>query len=375
MTALGQPNLATPSDAASVSPLRLIIGSFKAQWIILAAAIFFYAICELMLAGVADRKTASIGFIVKSMFTTALPMAVFVLLIVRFFQYAVYIKPDSPARQLLADVRAVFSNARRTVNALPVFLALVLENKAAMDLKANIPALVPFSWDEFFMKADRALHFGHDPWQLIQPVLGFPIVTFIISVGYNAWLLLLFFLWAWFAFDRNCTELRTRFFLSFILTWMIGGGLMAVYFSSAGPVYYALLGLKPDPFAGLLQYLEAANEQFPIWALNVQALLWEQYTTNAPHYVGISAFPSMHNAMVALFAFTFFKLNRTLGYIMAAYAALILLGSVHLGWHYAIDGYASIALAALCWWVSGKIAAWNQRQSWTVRHQANLDTL
>ena len=353
----------------------LIWHSIRAHWLILIAALAFVAASQWLLADVADRKTATIGFIVKSMFTTALPMAVLCLLVLRFIQYAVFIKPASPVGQLVADVRAIFNTPRRMLNGLPVFIALVLENKAAMELKANIPAIVPFSWDERFMELDRWVHFGADPWRILQPLLGFPPVTFLISVSYNAWLLLLFWLWAWFAFTEKYTELRTRFFLAFILTLMIGGGIMAAAFSSAGPVYYELLGLGSEPYGGLLAYLNAANQQLPIWALDVQKMLWDQYAANAPYFVGISAFPSMHNAMVALFALTFLQLNRRIGYIMLAYAFVILIGSVHLGWHYAVDGYAGIALAVVCWWIAGKIAAWNQRQPWVRQHEANLEAL
>jgi hypothetical protein len=31
---------------------------------------------------------------------------------------------------------------------------------------------------------------------------------------------------------------------------------------------------------------------------------------------------------------------------------------VHLGWHYAVDGYAAVALACGAWWLCGHIARW-----------------
>ena len=36
--------------------------------------------------------------------------------------------------------------------------------------------------------------------------------------------------------------------------------------------------------------------------------------------------------------------------------AIILIGSVHLAWHYAVDGYAGILLAAAFWLIAGAIA-------------------
>jgi hypothetical protein len=38
---------------------------------------------------------------------------------------------------------------------------------------------------------------------------------------------------------------------------------------------------------------------------------------------------------------------------LTAYAVVIFIGSVHLGWHYAIDGYAGIAGTWLIWKFAG----------------------
>jgi hypothetical protein len=37
--------------------------------------------------------------------------------------------------------------------------------------------------------------------------------------------------------------------------------------------------------------------------------------------------------------------------------ALILVGSVYLGWHYAVDGIGVVASALLLWWAMGRLAA------------------
>ena len=66
--------------------------------------------------------------------------------------------------------------------------------------------------------------------------------------------------------------------------------------------------------------------------------------------------PSVHNALAVLFALAAFRLNRTAGWALAAYAGLIWLGSVHLGWHYAVDGLVAAALTAGLWRVAGRIA-------------------
>jgi hypothetical protein len=50
----------------------------------------------------------------------------------------------------------------------------------------------------------------------------------------------------------------------------------------------------------------------------------------------------------------------------ALYGLVILVGSVHLGWHYAVDGYAGIAGALILWWIAGaalRRTRWYQQQT------------
>ena len=68
---------------------------------------------------------------------------------------------------------------------------------------------------------------------------------------------------------------------------------------------------------------------------------------------GISAMPSILVASSVLFALVAWRANRVLGWIFWAYAAAVMLGSVHLAWHYALDGYLGAALTVLIWRLAG----------------------
>ena len=68
--------------------------------------------------------------------------------------------------------------------------------------------------------------------------------------------------------------------------------------------------------------------------------------------------PSMHNATALLFVLASAGRPRWVRVALGVHCALIFIGSVHLGWHYAVDGYASMALALGLWWVTGPISRW-----------------
>ena len=140
--------------------------------------------------------------------------------------------------------------------------------------------------------------------------------------------------------------LRLRFLLSFLLVWSVVGSLFAVLLSSAGPVFYGQVTGLEDPFAELMGYLAAATEVSPVWALNTQDMLWTSYQQNAPGFGhGISAMPSVHVALAVQLAIMGWHSSKSLGLLLTGFALMIQIGSVHLGYHYAIDGYLGALLA------------------------------
>jgi membrane-associated phospholipid phosphatase len=81
-----------------------------------------------------------------------------------------------------------------------------------------------------------------------------------------------------------------------------------------------------------------------------------QAGTNLDFASGISAMPSMHVAMATLFAIAGFRRSRLLGGIFTVYALTIWVASVHLGWHYALDGVVGAAMMGALWSLSKPIA-------------------
>lgn len=99
--------------------------------------------------------------------------------------------------------------------------------------------------------------------------------------------------------------------------------------------------------------LKQAN-LFPLWMLSAQDMLWDSYVTGVRgRGTGISAMPSLHVTIAVLMAMTAFRLNKKLGYLAWGYALIVQIGSVHLAWHYAIDGYLGAILVVALWHAIG----------------------
>ena len=65
--------------------------------------------------------------------------------------------------------------------------------------------------------------------------------------------------------------------------------------------------------------------------------------------------PSMHVAGAMLFALLGWRTNRALGIVLSINVTLILIATVHLAWHYALDGYIAVIGTLAIWWVVGSV--------------------
>jgi hypothetical protein len=147
--------------------------------------------------------------------------------------------------------------------------------------------------------------------------------------------------------------------LSYIMMWIGVGSVMAFLLPAAGPCFYQpLVGPAPE-FMALMDKLatDQAALGSPLSALTFQDRLLSLHGLGPlTGGAGISAMPSVHNGLAILFAFAAFRIGRKAGWAMTIYAVLIWIGSIHLGWHYAIDGIASLPLAWGIWIAAGRVA-------------------
>jgi membrane-associated phospholipid phosphatase len=82
--------------------------------------------------------------------------------------------------------------------------------------------------------------------------------------------------------------------------------------------------------------------------VSYQDYLWMLHSLGQTGFgSGISAFPSVHVGLAVFNALFAWEYSRRLGILAFAYAGLIEVTSVYLGWHYAIDGYAAAIVTVL----------------------------
>jgi hypothetical protein len=228
-------------------------------------------------------------------------------------------------------------------------LSLTLLHGTYTSVKTIAPDVISFRTDTLLADLDHAIH-GHDAWQLLTWLNP---LTDLLQPLYSAvWLLLVGAVTALVVLAPISDRLKAHYAWTFTLCWVLLGNLLSSLMLAAGPAYYAEV-TGSHRYDALTAYLGRHAGAFS--AHDIQTHLWTAYADRSVGLAsGISAFPSMHVSIATLFVLIGFKLGRSVGLGFLAYAALILLGSVHLGWHYAVDGYFSIAATIVIW----KAVAW-----------------
>ena len=232
-----------------------------------------------------------------------------------------------PLRLVWARGREYLTPSALADRVLPIFLLFAFLGAFSV-FKSMIPMMHPFAWDAAFSDLDRLI-FGTDPWRITHAVIG-PVPTALMDYAYIMWVPVFTCVVLWHSvFAKH--EQKRRFFLSFFACWIILGVVLATIFSSAGPCFLDLIN---HPYAGRYPFfpLEYGGGSQRIMNYLADGYLKGDFGMAK----GISAMPSMHIAVVTLYLVAARKpWTITLS---AIYFTLIFVGSIHLGWHYAVDG-------------------------------------
>ncbi len=218
-------------------------------------------------------------------------------------------------------------------------------------IKTSLTFGMPFYAGPMLADLDRMLHFGTDPWRIAH----------LASPWIDADRAVMLYTALWFApamyfpvllrlFDSDEARIE-RFVVLFAFAWIVLGNIAAIAFMSEGPVFFDRVN-GGDTFAPLLAALGRSGVAASA-AGSTQQFLWEMHVSSGlTAGSGISAFPSVHVAMVTVIAVYAVERVRHMLIPAILFVATYQFLSVYLGWHYAIDGYASIlAVLAMHRWL------------------------
>ena len=340
-----------------IALLRSVARTFPEHVPVYICAFLFCATTVAVTAAYHIKLEASSGLFFLKIVGEFVALGLAVLALIEFIVLIRRGEKGSPTAFIAKRLAVRLNEGDRAGNMFHFIVAFIPLMISFTAMKDQIPQLHPFAWDTTFSAWDRAIGFGRQPWTLLQPYLGFPPVTAAINFVYDAWFLVMFTVLLWQAFSAKRDELRLQFLLAFSFGWFIGGNLLAAVFSSAGPCFYGMLHLPgANPYVAQMAYLHAASRHWPVWSVGVQDLLWKSYVRGDGVLGGISAMPSMHLISTMTMALLAVRIGKRLGLSFIVFTVIIFIGSIHLGWHYAVDSIAGVLLAVGFWIAAGAIA-------------------
>lgn len=304
---------------------------------LIVAVQYFAAMLIEPLSGI-DYRLPLKGLLISAFYFSALTILGFAFVRLGYFAFVREPNPVSRfARDLLHSTQA------------PVALALFACQAAVLGwLKVMMPHLTGFWADPVLAELDASL-FGRDPWIWVHMLN----VGRAIDVIYAAWGFLVVITFAVLAVSPDSPR-RSAAFISYFL--VIGFSALFQYLlPAAGPIFYQQVGFG-DRFADLpiLPITQASADY-----------LWSSYVGGAWKVgTGISAMPSVHVAAAAWVAMTASAFVPRLKVPSCLFVATIMFGSVYLGWHYAVDGIAGLAIALISW----------RAATWSPRHRRTIDS-
>jgi hypothetical protein len=205
--------------------------------------------------------------------------------------------------------------------------------------------------DDMLLRWDRWLFFGHSPAVLLHDLLGEDLVARLLTDLYESFsTLVTIALVAALAFTPTVRSAYV-FVVSAMWAWILGVGSYYLI-PSLGPFHAA-----PQEFSGLTRTSIQRTQE--AYVEQRDHLLTDPHAHDA--FAQISAFASLHCALTCLvFLMARYYGLRRLSWAAGVFLAGTVLATVYLGWHFAVDDVAGVAIA----WVSVQLGKLVVLGSW-----------
>lgn len=227
-----------------------------------------------------------------------------------------------------------------------ISLILLLSMAFQFMLKSNIYLLNPRNFDSQLFQIDRALHFGIAPCFFFVTLFNSRIFYAFLDIFYSPFYYLINLAYVPALLVLASPAVRRTFATAYVMVCIVG---LVVYVAvpSWGPVFN-----YPEEF-------QTALQKMPI-TVKVQTQLFKETShliknpmgMRSIELGGIAAFPSLHVALLTLFALTSKAISKRWFHLNLIFVGFMMIGSVVTGYHYLIDGYAGLILG----WGSYKLA-------------------
>lgn len=229
--------------------------------------------------------------------------------------------------------------------------------------KSLIVHSVGYRLDSAISAFDKSLHLGIFPHEILTPFVEGAHLINVLNIFYYAWFgVLMLAVWCA-SYLKQDQRLRLQFWWTLLAMQIFLGTIMAHGLATVGPIYYAdFYPGDHQPYASFLSHLRDINDhQIELQSFRVSGvLLMLCQNASIVDINGISAMPSMHVALAALFFLYFRHYGRWMAVLSFLFLLAIMIGSVYFAWHYAVDGYAGIIGTVVLWY---GIGIWLKRQT------------
>lgn len=196
--------------------------------------------------------------------------------------------------------------------------------------------------DAMLLRWDRALFAGHSPAVLLHDLLGTHVAAWVLMAWYEAFPALVVV--AFPAAVALARRTRDAFagIAALVWVWILG---TATYYAipSLGPFHAA-----PEEFAGLPHTMIQDTQAH--YLAQRDALLAHPHGPDV--FAQISAFASLHVGVTAtILGLAWWHRMRRTTIALTVFLAGTMVATVYLGWHFAVDLPAGLAIAAAAWWL------------------------